>query len=256
MAGDAAGGRASPSVAEPARPRSRCRRPATRSGRHSASRCRAAGSRRGRWSRRFEQPSRPSSTSRTRSRRRVARPRCTWRSPPSASARATRSSCPRSRGSRPPTSVVYCGATPVFVDVDARHLQHRSCTDGRGRCHAAHAAIVPVHLFGLCADMDASAKPSRRERRRRRGRRLRGRRALPAAAGRRARRRRRASASTRARSITTGEGGMLVTTDAALAERVEQLRNHGASVPEEQSATTAAALPAARLRRARASTTG
>jgi perosamine synthetase len=35
------------------------------------------------------------------------------------------------------------------------------------------------------------------------------------------------------KSITTGEGGMLTTADAAVAERASCLRNHGASVPEE-----------------------
>lgn len=35
------------------------------------------------------------------------------------------------------------------------------------------------------------------------------------------------------KSITTGEGGMVTTNNSALAERLEMLRNHGASIPEE-----------------------
>jgi dTDP-4-amino-4,6-dideoxygalactose transaminase len=36
------------------------------------------------------------------------------------------------------------------------------------------------------------------------------------------------------KSITTGEGGMVTTNNAALAETIDKLRNHGASIPEEQ----------------------
>jgi dTDP-4-amino-4,6-dideoxygalactose transaminase len=36
------------------------------------------------------------------------------------------------------------------------------------------------------------------------------------------------------KSITTGEGGMVTTNDAALAETADRLRNHGASISEEQ----------------------
>ena len=50
--------------------------------------------------------------------------------------------------------MVYCGATPVFVDVDPDtynldpSLVAAAVTD-RTR------AVIAVHLFGLCADMDA-----------------------------------------------------------------------------------------------------
>ncbi len=36
------------------------------------------------------------------------------------------------------------------------------------------------------------------------------------------------------KSVTTGEGGMLTTNDDALAEKLQMLRNHGASISEEQ----------------------
>jgi len=53
-------------------------------------------------------------------------------------------------------SVVRVGATPVFVDVDAETLmldpeRVRAAVTPRTR------AIIPVHLFGACADMDALA---------------------------------------------------------------------------------------------------
>jgi dTDP-4-amino-4,6-dideoxygalactose transaminase len=129
-------------------------------------------------------------------------------------------------------AVLYCGATPIFADVD------RSTNNVTAKAVAAAVtpqtrAVIAVHLFGLCADIDAIRA------------------ALPAgvaivedaacAAG----------ASYKGRpagglgeagcfsfhprkAITTGEGGMVTTNDAALAGRAEILRNHGASISEEQ----------------------
>lgn len=128
--------------------------------------------------------------------------------------------------------VLYCGATPVFVDVDrdSYNLDPTLITD---KVTERTRAVIAVHLFGLCAEMD----------------RLRA--ALPphvkiiedaaCAAG--------ASyhdapAGTLGdaaafsfhprKSVTTGEGGMVTTNDPELAGRMEMLRNHGASVSEEQ----------------------
>jgi dTDP-4-amino-4,6-dideoxygalactose transaminase len=129
-------------------------------------------------------------------------------------------------------AVLYCGATPVLADVD-----RATCNITAEAVDAALGprtrAVMAVHLFGLCADMDAIRA------------------AVPAsvhivedaacAAG----------ASYKGvhagglgeagcfsfhprKSITTGEGGMLTTNDADLAARAEMLRNHGASVSEEQ----------------------
>jgi perosamine synthetase len=127
-------------------------------------------------------------------------------------------------------AVLYCGARPVFVDVepstfniDASLLHERLSERTR--------AIVAVHLFGLCADVEALRSAAR---------------GTPivedaaCAAG--------ASYAGRAagglglaaafsfhprKSVTTGEGGMVTTNDAALAEAVVRLRNHGAGVSEE-----------------------
>lgn len=127
--------------------------------------------------------------------------------------------------------VLYCGATPVFVDVlpDTYNIDPTAVA---AALTSRTRAVIPVHLFGLCADMDA----------------LRA--VLPetvaivedaaCAAG-------AAYAGRPAgglgdlgcfsfhprKSITTGEGGMLTTQDAVLAERAERLRNHGAGVSEE-----------------------
>ena len=128
-------------------------------------------------------------------------------------------------------AVVYCGATPVFVDVDPDTYNIDPALTAAAVTPRTRA-VVPVHLFGLCAEMAAIREA------------VGGSVAVveDAACA--------AGASYRGRpagglgdvacfsfhprkSITTGEGGMLVTADAELAERAEQLRNHGASVPEE-----------------------
>jgi len=49
---------------------------------------------------------------------------------------------------------VYCGATPVFVDVD-RVTFNIDPKDLARRVTPRTKAIIPVHLFGLCADIDA-----------------------------------------------------------------------------------------------------
>jgi dTDP-4-amino-4,6-dideoxygalactose transaminase len=128
--------------------------------------------------------------------------------------------------------VLYCGATPVFVDVD-RETFNIDIADLKRRLSPRTRAVVPVHLFGLCADIEAI-------------------RALATsdililedaacAAG-------AASNSQPAgslgdigvfsfhprKSITTGEGGMITTNNDRLAERARTLRNHGASVSEEE----------------------
>ena len=127
--------------------------------------------------------------------------------------------------------VVYQGATPVFVDVDPQTYnidpaQLAAAVTERTR------AVLPVHLFGLCADMDAvrAAVPDGvavvEDAACAAGGALHGRPAggLGAVA---------AFSFHPRKSITTGEGGMLTTGDSDLAERAERLRNHGASVSEE-----------------------
>jgi len=127
--------------------------------------------------------------------------------------------------------VLHCGATPVLVDVDPA-----TCNIDPDRAAKALSprtkAIIAVHLFGLCAEMDALAKVAGE---------------IPiiedAACAAGASYRGRAAGSLGRlgcfsfhprKSITTGEGGMVTTNDDALAARIDVLRNHGASVSEEQ----------------------
>ena len=128
-------------------------------------------------------------------------------------------------------AVVHCGATPVFVDVDrdsfniAPSLIKEAVTD-RTR------AIIPVHLFGLCANMEAIRKalPSR----------IKILEDAACAAGAVYQHTPVGGFGDAAvfsfhprKSITTGEGGMITTNDDELAEKLRCLRNHGASVSEE-----------------------
>ncbi len=128
--------------------------------------------------------------------------------------------------------VRYCGATPVFADVDPATF-NIDVADALSRVTSRTKAVIAVHLFGLCADVDALRQ------------------GLPegvaivedaaCAAGAAVRGRPAGSLGEVGafsfhprKSITTGEGGMLTTSDHGIAARAESLRNHGASVSEEQ----------------------
>lgn len=127
--------------------------------------------------------------------------------------------------------VVHCGARPVFVDVLADTCNIDPADVAR-KLTGRTKAVIPVHLFGLCADLDALEE------------------VVPddvaiiedAACA--------AGASYKGRpagslgdfgcfsfhprkSVTCGEGGMLTVRDPELARRAEVLRNHGARISEE-----------------------
>lgn len=127
--------------------------------------------------------------------------------------------------------VAYCGATPVLCDIDPVTFNIDPVA-AAARVTPRTKAVIAVHLFGLCADMDA----------------LRA--ALPAgmpivedcacAAGATYKGRHAGTLGIAGvfsfhprKAITTGEGGMVTTADAELAATVDMLRNHGASVSEE-----------------------
>lgn len=128
-------------------------------------------------------------------------------------------------------AVMYCHAKPIFVDVDPMTFNLK-LDEIASKVTSKTKAIIPVHLFGLCADIDyiktnfpnlkivedgACAAGSA----------LNGK---PAGSlgdiG--------CFSFHPRKSVTTGEGGMLTTNNDEMAAHLDKLRNHGASVSEEQ----------------------
>jgi perosamine synthetase len=126
------------------------------------------------------------------------------------------------------SAILQVGARPVFVDIRADDF----CMDPdqvEDRITARTGAILPVHLYGLMADMDPLAEIARR----------RGLHLIEDAAqahgatyrGRRAGQFGPAMFSLYAtKNLMTGEGGFATTDDADLAERLRLYRNHGMRV--------------------------
>lgn len=128
-------------------------------------------------------------------------------------------------------AILYTGARPVFADVDPVTLtldpHHAEAAIG-----PATRAILPVHLYGCPADLDSLEKVAERH----------GLAIIEDAA-------QALGATINGRSVgsvglagcfsfyptknlgAAGDGGMVVTNDAAIAERVRMLRNHGTREP-------------------------
>jgi perosamine synthetase len=128
-------------------------------------------------------------------------------------------------------AVMYCNAKPVFVDIDPVTFNINPAEIAK-KLTPQTKAIIPVHLFGLCANIDAIKEIAPHLKIVEDG---------ACAAG--------AALNGKAagslgdigcfsfhprKSVTTGEGGMLTTNDDQLARKLDMLRNHGASVSEEQ----------------------
>ncbi|SCA56247.1 DegT/DnrJ/EryC1/StrS aminotransferase [Candidatus Terasakiella magnetica] len=128
--------------------------------------------------------------------------------------------------------VAYCGATPIFADVNPE-TYNIDVQDALRRVSSKTKVVIPVHLFGLCADVDLLRE------------------GLPGhvfiledaacAAGAKYGNKFAGSLGDAAafsfhprKIITTGEGGMLLTHKGSIAEQANILRNHGASISEEQ----------------------
>lgn len=128
-------------------------------------------------------------------------------------------------------AVMYCNATPIFVDVDPVTF-NIDTTKIEEKITSKTKAIIPVHLFGLCADIDEIKRIAPQLKIVEDG-------ACAAGAGLRGR-----FAGSLGdigcfsfhprKSVTTGEGGMLTTNNDQLADKLNMLRNHGASISEEQ----------------------
>ena len=127
--------------------------------------------------------------------------------------------------------VLYQGAKVVFVDIDPTtfNIDPEKLKD---KITSKTKAIMVVHLFGLCAPMDeiksiAGNIPLIEDGACAAGSAYKG---VPAGGlglmG--------CFSFHPRKSITTGEGGMITTNDDALAEKLQILRNHGASISEEQ----------------------
>lgn len=127
--------------------------------------------------------------------------------------------------------VLYQGAKVVFCDIDPNtfNIDTKKLKD---KINFKTKAIIAVHLFGLCAPIDeiksiagdipiiedaACATGSSYKRIFAGGLGLIG-----------------CFSFHPRKSITTGEGGMLTTNNSELAEKIRVLRNHGASISEEQ----------------------
>jgi len=124
-------------------------------------------------------------------------------------------------------AVRYEGARPVFVDIDPATFTMNVAALPRA-ISSRTKVIIPVHLFGLCADMDPIQEIAVRH----------GLEILEDAAcaigstykGQQAGSFGMAAFSLHARKlITTGEGGMLTTQSSPYAERLRSLRTHGAA---------------------------
>lgn len=128
--------------------------------------------------------------------------------------------------------VEYIGAKPVFVDI-AINTFNIDVAKIEAKITDKTKAIIPVHLFGLCADMDALNDLAKEYELKV---------IEDAACGCGALYKNKFAGSLSdvgcfsfhpRKVITTGEGGMITTNNKEIADKVSILRSHGASVSEE-----------------------
>jgi perosamine synthetase len=129
-------------------------------------------------------------------------------------------------------AVLYCGATPVFVDIDIETF-NISLSETLKKVTPRTKAVIVVDLFGLCVDIKKFRENLRSE--------IMIFEDAACAAGASINGDMAGSVSHAAafsfhprKSITTGEGGMLTTQNTELAMTAEKMRNHGAEVSEEE----------------------
>jgi perosamine synthetase len=125
-------------------------------------------------------------------------------------------------------AVRYCGARPVFADVDEKSMT-LDPDDVESKITSRTRAIIPVHLYGQCADMEAILQIAARKE-------LHVVEDAAQAHGATSRGRRAGSMGTVGtfsffgnKIVTTGEGGMVTLNDPELGERIRLLRNQGST---------------------------
>lgn len=128
-------------------------------------------------------------------------------------------------------AVKYCGATPIFVDINLDTFNIDIEKIGE-KVTDKTSAIIPVHLFGLCADIDLIRSRFPKLKIVEDG---------ACAAGSALNGKPAGSLGDVGcfsfhprKSVTTGEGGMVTTNNDEIAIKIDRLRNHGASISEEQ----------------------
>jgi len=130
-------------------------------------------------------------------------------------------------------AIEYTGATPMFVDIDLAtfNMDVNKIEECIERSCGSVRVLMPVHLFGLCADMDVVMELATKYRLHvvedaacAMGSLYKSQHAGTFGVG---------CFSYHARKpITTGEGGMITTDDEQIAMKVQSLRDHGAAVSD------------------------
>ncbi|MDI9619402.1 MAG: DegT/DnrJ/EryC1/StrS family aminotransferase [Candidatus Nezhaarchaeota archaeon] len=126
-------------------------------------------------------------------------------------------------------SVLLLGGKPVFVDVDPKTYT-MDPTDAERKMTSRTKAIIPVHLYGLMADMDSIISVAERrgipvveDAAQAHGSQLKGRKAGSlGVAG--------CFSFYPSKVMATGEGGMITTGDSDLAASLRSIRTHGQEV--------------------------
>jgi dTDP-4-amino-4,6-dideoxygalactose transaminase len=120
-------------------------------------------------------------------------------------------------------AVLYVGATPVFVDIEKEEIPHISLTDAQAKCTYKTRAVIVMHYGGYIVDLqkwrtfadanklilieDAAHAPAMKDVGQ-----------LSDAA---------AFSFFTNKNMTTAEGGMVLSPDTKILERIRRLRSHG-----------------------------
>lgn len=122
-------------------------------------------------------------------------------------------------------SILYTGARPVFVDIDP-HTFNLDVSKVEAAITARTRAIMPVHLFGLCCDMDEILAIAHKHHLvviedacQSHGATYKSRKAGSFGTG--------AFSLYPTKNMTSAEGGMITTNEASLAEKCRVIRQHG-----------------------------